>query len=230
MCFPALLGALGGAGAAGAGAGLTAAGSAIAGAGFTPMIAAIQGATGLGSAATAAGVAGAGFGGLGSVLKMGGSLISAMGQAANARAMAAAAERSAQYAQERAREQIESGEQESDLRKRAGAKLMGENLVAMAANGIDVTSPAALDVLDDTQESVAQDAFRIRSNAYRQAKATSQQAANYKAEAASARSEGMFQPLATVLSGAAGVAERYAPWVAGNRYPGTSRDIMAGGY
>jgi hypothetical protein len=148
----------------------------------------------------------------------------------NARAMAAAAERSAQYAQEQAREKLEEGEQESDLRKRAGAKLLGENMAAMAANGIDVTSPSALDVLDDTKESVNQDAFRIRTNSWRQSKAISQQAANYRAEAQTARSQAMFQPLATILSTAASVGQRYAPWYAGQRYPGTSSSVMAGGY
>lgn len=182
------------------------------------------------AAVGSAAAAGAGFGSLGTILQLGGSLVSGMAQMASARAAARAATQSAQYADDAAREALEAGQQESDLRQRAGAKLMGQNAVAAAANGMDVGSGSALDMLDDTHTAVNQDAFRIRTNAWRESKALSQQAANYRAEAASARSEARFAPIKTVLGAGARVFDRWGQYQAGRTYPGTSNDIMATGY
>lgn len=182
------------------------------------------------AAVGSAAAAGVGFGSLGTILQLGGALVGGLSQMANARASARAATRSAQYADEAAREALESGKQESDLRQRAGAKLMGQNAVAAAANGMDVTSGSALDMLEDTHSSVNQDAFRIRTNAWRESKALSQQAANYRAEAASANSAARFAPIQTVLGAGARVFDRWGQYQAGQIYPGTSNQIMATGY
>jgi hypothetical protein len=168
---------------------------------------------------SAAGVAGGLAGTLGTILQVGGGVVGAVSQAMNARAASTAARRTAAAQQQAARDALEQGEQESDQRRRAGALLQGQNQVAMAANGMDVTAAHSLDILDDTQGNVEQDAFRIRSNAQRQAQQFSQGAANSMAEAASYRSQALFQPLQTVLSTGARVGERYASWVAADRYP-----------
>jgi len=195
----------------------------------TAGLAAGVGAAGAG-AATAAATAGAGFGSLGSILQIGGGLVGALGQMANARAMSQAASRSADAAQKAARESIEAGDQESDLARKRGARLFAQNQVAAAANGMDVNAGSTLDMLEDTKQGVAQDAFRIRTNAYREAEALSQQAANYRTESASAKSQSFFAPIQTILSTGSQVAGRYASWYAGQQYPGTSAAIMAGGY
>lgn len=227
MCIPALgaiFPALGGAGAAAGAAATTAAAVGPVVGMMAPQAAALA------SAGAAAGTAGGLWGTLGTIAQIGAGLFGAIGQAQNARLQAEAARRSAEYAQEAARESLEAGEQESDLVRRRGAQLMGQNMVAMAANGMDVTGVQALDVLDDTRQGVEQDAFRIRTNAWREAKSLSQQSANYRAEEASARSAAFFQPLQTIMSTAATVGNRYASWQAGRMYPGTSNTIMYGGY
>lgn len=171
------------------------------------------------AAVGSAGVAGGLAGTLGTIMQVGGGVVGAVSQAMNGRAMAEAARRSAAAQQQAARDALEQGEQESDQRRRAGALLMGQNQVAMAANGMDVTAAHSLDILDDTQGNVEQDAFRIRSNAQRQATQFSQGAANSMAQAASYRSQAMFQPVQTLLSTGARIGQRYASWVAAERYP-----------
>jgi len=220
----------GGAGAAGAGAATAAAASTAAAVGPAFAMMAPQ-ATALASiGAGAAGTAGSMIGTLGTIAQIGAGLIGAMGQRQNALAAARAAEASAKRADRAARQSLEAGDQESDLARRKGAQLLARNTVAMAANGMDVTGPQALDVLDDSKQAVEQDAFRIRTNARREAEALLGQSANYMTEAASARSAAFFQPLQTVLTTGARVGQRYASWYAGQRYPGTSGAIAAGGY
>lgn len=174
--------------------------------------------------------AGAQAGAMGSVLQMGGALVSAVSQMANANAMAKVADKNQDAANKRALEAIDSGEQESDLARRKGAMVAGANTVAMAANGVDVTSAHAIDLLDDTKENAEQDAFRIRTNAQREAAAYSQQAANFGAEAASARSSAIFTPISTLLGAGGKMYDRWGQYQAGQKYPGTPGTVANGGY
>lgn len=79
----------------------------------------------------------------------------------------------------------------------------------MAANGVDVSSSDAIALLDETKTLAEQDAFAIRENARRGAEGYSQQAANFRADAASAKSESFFGPIKTILGTAARVGDRY---------------------
>lgn len=190
-----------------------------------PALAGLFGAAGAGGA-----VAGAAAGGIGTALQLVGGLVTGLSQMANAQAMADAAKRNAEAAHRAALETLETGREESDLAQRRGAQQIAANMVAMAANGRDVTDPNALEILDDSQEMVTQDAFRIRENARRAADAQEVQSANYAAEAAMYSQQAAIAPISTLLSVGAKVTERYAPWVAGQTYPGTSATIMGGGY
>lgn len=183
----------------------------------------------VGSAA-AIGGAGIGLGTIGTALQLGGSVVGAISQYQNSRAMAAAAERSASAANRRAYEATQSGEEESDLARRKGALLAARNKVSMAANGVDVTGAHAMELLEDTTSSANQDAFRIRTNAYRQAAGISQQAANFSADAASHSSASIFQPIQTLLGAGGRMMDRWSQYRAGQMYSGASASVIAGGY
>ena len=193
-----------------------------------PALAGLFGAAGAAGAGGA--VAGAAAGGIGTALQLVGGLVTGLSQMANAQAMADAAKRNAEAAHRAALETLETGREESDLAQRRGAQQIAANMVAMAANGRDVTDPNALEILDDSQTMVTQDAFRIRENARRAADAQEVQAANYAAEAAMYSQQAAIAPISTLLSVGAKVTERYASWAAGQTYPGTSATIMSGGY
>jgi hypothetical protein len=167
-----------------------------------------------GSAAAGGAAASAGAGGLATAMTLGSGLISTMGMIQNSRAQAKAAEMNARAQQEAARQAIEQGQQEAERQRRAGAAMLGEQRVAMAANGVDVTSAAAIDVLDDTRFLIEEDAFAVRENARRKAQGNAQAAANYRAEASSARSQGIFGAASTLLTTGAKVGKRYAHYAA----------------
>jgi len=152
------------------------------------------------------------LGAIGTIASIGGGVISAYAQVQNSKAQAAAATRTAEAQDEAARDAIEQGKQESDKRRRAGAALQAENVAGMAANGIDVGGAQALDVLDDSQFLIEEDAFTIRENSRRQATNLAQGAANSRAEAASAKSNAFFAPVQTLLSTASKVGNKYASW------------------
>jgi len=152
------------------------------------------------------------LGTIGTISSIGGGVVSAYAQVQNSKAQAAAATRTAQSQDEAARDAIEQGNQESDKKRRAGAALIAENKAGMAANGMDVGSAQALDVLDDTQSLITEDAFTIRENSRRTATNLAQGAANSRAQASSANSQAFFAPVQTLLSTAARVGNKYASW------------------
>ena len=163
----------------------------------------------VGTAAAAAGTMGT----IGTIASVGGGIISAYSQVQNSKAQAAAATRTAQAQDVAALQAIEQGEQESDKRRRAGAALQAENTVGMAANGVDVGSAQALDVLDDGKFLIEEDAFTIRENSRRSGTGMAQAAENSRAEAQTARSNATFAPIKTMLTTAATVGNKYASWV-----------------
>lgn len=197
MCIMAL-GALGaltaGGGAAAAGAGAAAAGTAAVTAG-----AGAAASTGIwGTIATAATVASG--------------ALSAYSQVQNSRASSRAAAQSAQIQEQAARDAIEQGEQESDQLRARAAQEQGENMVAMAAGGVDVEGAQALDLIGDYKSLVEEDAFSIRENARKTATGFSQQSANSMAESKTFSSNAFFKPIGTALGTVASVGNKYASW------------------
>lgn len=140
--------------------------------------------------------------------------ISAYASYRNAAMAQQVAERNAKEQDKAALQAIEQGQQESDRQRAAGARLLAEQRVGMAANGLDLSGGNALEVLTDTGRLVEQDAFAIRENARRGAGQMAVGAANSRADAMSARSEKFFGPATSLLSGAAKVGNRYASWAA----------------
>lgn len=169
--------------------------------------------------AVGAGAANLGTAGLTSVgLQTVGGLVGAFGQYQNARAAGKAASMNAAAAEKASREQYEAGQKESDKLQRQAALSQGTIRAQMAANGIDPGSGDALSFLQEQQELATEDAFTIRENARRVAQNQSTDAANYRAEASSARSASFFGPMGTLLTTGAKVGEKYAGWAAQGAY------------
>lgn len=160
-----------------------------------------------------------GFGGLGTAASAASGVIGAyssiqQGQAAKAAAKATAAQQEAA-----ARDSLRAGEDESDRQRRAGAAMLSQQRVAMAANGIDVSASSAIEQLDNTRGLIEEDAFAIRKSSLTNANSYMQQAANSRAEGANAASAGMWGGVGTLLSTGAKVGSKYSQW-ARQRTPG----------
>lgn len=164
------------------------------GTGFSAML----GSIGLGTIGTAASAA-SGVVGAYSTLQQ--------GKAAEAAAKATAAQQ-----QEAAVESLRQGTEESDRQRRAGAVQLAQQKIAMAANGVDLGSASAIEVMDDTKAMIEEDAFAIRHNAGQQAKGYAQQAANSLTQGRNARSESRWGAFDTILSTGAKVGPKFRAW------------------
>ena len=149
------------------------------------------------------------LGGLSTIFTIGSGILGAYTAYQGAKTAQAAAQASAAQADQAALQALEEGDQRSDKLRRAAHIAQGDQRVAMAANGVDVTSGNAISLLDETKALSEEDAFAIRENALRSARGYAQQAANFRAEASSARSEALFTPIRTILGTASRVGRRY---------------------
>lgn len=140
-------------------------------------------------------------------------VLGAYSQYQNARVQAQVARNNAVAADNAALEAIEQGREESDLIRRRAARFQGQQAVAMAANGVDVTSDNAIGLLGETLMLSEEDAFATRENALSRAEDFAQQSANFRADAATADSAAFFQPIQTILGTASKVGRRYSNMV-----------------
>lgn len=185
-----------------------------------PLLAALPAVgTMLGGGAAATGAAAAGTWGamgamakLGMLAQVGSGIMGAVGAVQQGNAAAKAAEASAKAADNAAINAIVEGEQRAALQMRKGAKLLGQQKAAMAANGVDVGSGDALEVLDDTHGEVMADALAISTTAYNRAESYGQQAANYRTEASSAASMGRATAYTSLLGAASKVSSRWSTY------------------
>lgn len=153
-----------------------------------------------------------GFGGLGTAATAASGVVGAYSAIQQGNAAKAAAEATARQQETAARESLRQGEDESDRQRRAGAAMLAQQRVAMAANGVDASGVTAIEMLDDTKNLIEEDAFAIRQNARNAASNYSQMAANSRAEGASAASTGRWGAVGTILSTGAKVGEKYSQW------------------
>ena len=84
----------------------------------------------------------------------------------------------------------------------------------MAANGLSITSGDALDVLDEAALLTEQDAFRIRTDANREAQGNLQRSASLRTEASSVKRSAVFQGIGTVLTTGSRVASQWRSFTA----------------
>lgn len=99
------------------------------------------------------------------------------------------AEQNARLAEMQAKETEEAGEKQSQQHRAKVKALVGSQKAALAAQGIDIGSGSALDLIDQTTAAGEDDAATIRLNAYRQAFGIRQQGAN-------TRNQGQFDYMA----------------------------------
>lgn len=158
------------------------------------------------------------MGAIGTVASAASGVVGAYSAIQSGNAAAAAAEATAKQQEAAARESIIAGDEESDRQRRAGAATLSQQKIAMAANGVDLNSASALELLDDTKTGIEQDAFAIRKNATNQAENYYQMAANSRTEANNARSQGTWGAVGSLLSTGAKVGEKYSQWARKGSY------------
>ena len=93
------------------------------------------------------------------------------------------ARNNAKIAQANADQQRQEGIEESRLQRIKTLQAIGKQQTAMAANGIDISSGTALDIIEDTSAMGELDALTTRYNAETQALAYEQQANNFNNQA-----------------------------------------------
>lgn len=152
------------------------------------------------------------FGGMGTALAAASTATAAYSGVQAGNAAKDAAKATAARQEEAARDSLRMGEDESDRQRRAGAAVLAQQRVAMAANGIDASAITAIEQLDDTKRLIETDAFAIRQNATKQATGFSQQAANSITEGLNAQSQGRMGAVSSLLSGGAKVGAKYSQW------------------
>lgn len=175
---------------------------------------------GTAAAGAAAGTAAAGssiMGTIGTIASIGSGVVGAVSSIQSGNAAAAAANATAQQQERAAVQALEASEREATLTQRRAAQMRGENRVALAAQGVNVNSTEALELLENFDTQVEEDLFAIRENGVRAANSYGQDAANSRAQGASARSQGRWGAASTLLGTAARVGERWRPYVYQNR-------------
>ena len=123
------------------------------------------------------------------------------------------ADQNARLSNAQALDAIKRGQIEDQRNQQQTARAMGSQRAAMAANDIDPGYGNAADVVGDTATFGAEDSATIRENAMREAKGYEAHAANFRAQAASARMAatgaiigGAFNMASTAL----GAAQQYS--------------------
>lgn len=100
------------------------------------------------------------------------------------------AEANADIATAQANDAINRGNAEAEQRRRETRQRLGTQAATMGATGADLSTGNALDIFGDTAQFGALDSLTTANNAQREAYGYQVQAANYKAEASSARKQG----------------------------------------
>jgi len=128
---------------------------------------------------------------------LGSTMLGAMGAAQQGEAIAAQSEYSAKVqemnatiSERRARDAIERGEDEEQRKRAEVQKLLGQQKVAYAASGVDLSFGSPLDTIVDTAVMGELDALTIRSNSYREAYDRRVDATNQRSGAEMSRMEG----------------------------------------
>lgn len=154
---------------------------------------------------------------VGLALTVGATVIGAAGaiQSGNAAAKASnynarVQEMNARLSERRGRDAIERGAIEEQRKRAQVAQIKGQQRVAMAANGVDLSFGSPLDVMVDSAVLGELDALTIRSNAYREAYDHEVDAVNQRAgatlsrmNASAAKTAGYFDAFSTILTGGA---------------------------
>jgi hypothetical protein len=141
------------------------------------------------------------------ILTLGSTLLGAAGAVQQGQAAAAQAEYSAKVqemnatlSERRAKDAIERGEVEEQRKRQEVQKVIGQQKVAYAASGVDLSFGSPLDTIVDTAVMGELDALTIRSNTYREAYDRRVDAANQRSGAQMSRMEGKAAKTGSYLS------------------------------
>lgn len=138
-----------------------------------------------------------------------GGAVSAYGQNQAGKYAAAVAAQNAKNSDTLAGQTEQIGLQD-ELRARMQIRqILGKQRATAAANGLDVNTGSALDIMAETAGIGETDATMVRANAYRDAWGYRTQGANYRAEGAMARSAGRYGAASTLLTSG---AQAYGIW------------------
>ena len=133
------------------------------------------------------------------------------------------ARNNAKIAQANADQQRQEGIEESRLQRIKTLQAIGKQQTAMAANGIDISSGTALDIIEDTSAMGELDALTTRYNSETQAIAYEQQANNFTNQAnldvfagENAYRSGVTNAISTGVNGLGNAASVAGKWYSGN--------------
>lgn len=164
-----------------------------------------------------------GLAGLGIIASIGSTVLGAVGtiqqaSAASAQAnyQAKVAANNATIANNMAKDTRDRGTIAEQQQRQQTKQLMGRQRAAMGANGVELGSGSALDVIGDTAQIGELDALTVRGNYEREALGYQNQAQNFKNDAAFARARasaaaaaGPMAAAGTILGGIGSVAQKW---------------------
>ena len=146
------------------------------------------------------------------VVSAGGAIISGIGQKQQADYQAQVADQNARIAENQAQDSILNTNLEAQRRYRQLAQTKGQQVAAMAANGVDLNFGSAVDLQRDTAATGAEDLAQLYKGGNEQTKGFEINAFNSRSEAAGDRAKGqgaliggIFSGVSTALAGAADV-------------------------
>lgn len=149
---------------------------------------------------------------IGTAVSAVGTVVGAVGDAQQANYQASIANQNARIAANQANDAVQNTNLEALRRSRANAALAGEQIAAMAANGVDLNFGSALDIQKDTKMIGAEDLAQIYKQGNEGARGFDVQGFNYRSQASASRAaasgaliNGAFGAASTVLSGASQV-------------------------
>lgn len=141
------------------------------------------------------------LGGIGAIVGLAGSAVSAIGAIQQGNATAAAAEYRAKNNALLAEDALNRGAQEQEAQRRKDAALMSRQRAVMAAGNVSLASGSPLTVLGDTALLGELDAARIGDNSRREEQAYLADAKLANMEADNARTAGAIGAFGTILGG-----------------------------
>lgn len=138
-------------------------------------------------------------------LLVGGAAIKAYSEYKQGQADASAAEVNARNAAKRAAYAEQIGGSEAGAIRSEGSRVIAEQKVAMASNGVDITQGSAPNLFASTRAAAELDAQKAKANAALEAWGHRQDAAVSEWQAASARQRSVLGPLGTIVGAGADV-------------------------
>lgn len=126
--------------------------------------------------------------------------VSAYNQYQSGKYTAAVAEQNADVATAQAQDSINRGNAQADEVRRRNRQAAGTQTATMGATGADLSTGNALDIFGDTAQFGTLDSLTTVNNAQREAYGYQVQAANYEAQADSAKKQGSMGAFTTLLT------------------------------